>query len=248
MKRIKKIHVIDYKHGIGIVVEVVENPQLMYYAWGKIAKMNPMPPDDTPVELTICQPRAHHQGGKIRSWETTVGHIKDWALNILRPAMECTAEAEYLALGEWCRFCPAKLVCPAYDGLAAKALRSHVDSLSYAEYLQLEMLVKAGKERTMRRLLNGEDPEEVGAKLVNKKTYRVFKGRAPLVETFKEEAFEKKLKGPAAIEKLPGGKDFVAQWAFQPTSDEVTVAPLHDQRAAAPRPQTTAEKYAAARK
>ncbi len=239
----EEVENIDYKHGEGIYVEVVENPQLMYYLLMYVFK-KPHIKDHWKAKLTIVQPRLKRGGpAGIRTWETTVGYIREWAENVLRPAMEVTKDAEYLELGSWCRFCPAKLVCPAYDGLANKALHSHVDSISYTEALQLEMLVKAVKERTMRRLLAGEVPEEVGAKLVKKRTFRVFKGAAPVAAIFGDDAWDKSLKGPAGIEKLPGGKAFVAQWAFTPETDGVTVAPLNDTRAEATKPKTLAEKY-----
>ncbi|MGE3279711.1 MAG: DUF2800 domain-containing protein [Alphaproteobacteria bacterium] len=226
------IHVIDYKHGVGIVVDAIENPQLMYYAYGKIGdRENYFLPNDVPVKLTIGQPRAIHRDGTFRTWETTVGHIREWAETVLKPAMEVTQDIEYLELGEHCRFCPAKMICPAFDGLAKKALRGGVQ-LTYAEAQQLKMIIKAVEEDTMRRLLAGERPEDVGAKLVKKRSFRVFKGGAPIEQTFGDDAWEKKLRSPAAIEKLPGGKAFVSEWAFMPDSDGYTVAPLNDQRTA----------------
>lgn len=233
------LHVIDYKHGVGIVVDAHENPQLMYYAYGKIGGKDI--PDDKTVKLTIVQPRAHHRDGPIRTWTTTVGHIREWAETELKPAMEVTSDIEYLSLGEHCRFCPAKLVCPAYDGLAKKALQGG-EPITYAEAQQLKMLIKAIEEQTMRRLKAGERPEDVGAKLVKKRSFRVFKGAAPVEKMFGEEAWEKKLKGPAAIERLPGGKAFVSEWAFLPESDGYTVRPLSDPTPAEG-PKSDEEKY-----
>lgn len=233
------LHVIDYKHGVGVVVEAVRNMQLMYYAYGKIASGTF--PDDMPVKLTIVQPRAHHHAGPIRTWETTVGYIRNWAETELKPAMEVTSETEYLSLGEWCRFCPAKSVCPAFDGLAKKAIQGGVP-ITYAEAQQLKMLIKTVEEDTLRRLMAGERAEDVGAKLVKKRSFRVFKGTAPVEKMFGEDAWERKLKGPAAIERLPGGKQFVSEYAFMPEADGYTVKPLNDPSPAAS-PKTLIEKY-----
>lgn len=235
------IHVIDYKHGVGVVVDAEENPQLKYYGYGVVGddglgKWKP----DTPVKLTIVQPRGYHPDGDIRTWETTVGEIRRWAEEELRPAMEATKDLDYLALGEWCRFCPAKLVCPAFDNLGRKALAG--TEITYAEAQQLKMLVKAIEERDFRRLMEGADPQEVGAKLVAKRADRIWKDAAPIEQKFGDDAWQPKaLRSPAQIEKLPGGKDFVAEYAYKPATG-YSVATLDDKRMAV-KPQTPEEKY-----
>lgn len=220
------IHVIDYKHGVGVVVDAEDNPQLKYYAYGDIATWGA--PDFWPVKLTIVQPRAFHPDGAIRTWETTVGEIRRWAEEELRPAMEATQDLDYLALGQWCRFCPAKLVCPAFGGLANKALNT--GAVSYAEAQQLKMLVKAIEDETFKRLCAGETLED--AKLVAKKANRVFKDDAPLEATFGADAFKPPAhRSVAEIEKLPGGKVFVHEFAFKPDAG-LTVALKDDARSA----------------
>ena len=83
------IHIVDYKHGEGVAVEVENNSQLMYYAFGFIEADPTLYNDDETVTLTIVQPRMPwHPGGSIRSWDTTVGNLRRWAYEELRPAME----------------------------------------------------------------------------------------------------------------------------------------------------------------
>jgi uncharacterized protein DUF2800 len=233
-----EVHIIDYKHGVGVVVDAEDNPQLMYYAYGLVNKDH-YPPERV-VKLTIVQPRAFHPDGTIRTWETTVGHIRQWAEEVLKPAMLATADLDYLALGSWCRFCPAKLVCPAYDGLAKKALQGSLP-ITYADAQQLKMLVRAVEEDVFKRLMNGEEVD--GAKLVKKRANRVFKEAAPLADTFGEDAWEpRKLKSPAEISKLPQGKTFVAEYAFVPDTG-FTVASIDDDKRTAVRLKTPEEKY-----
>lgn len=229
------VHVVDYKHGVGVVVDADDNPQLKYYAYGYIGDWSS--PDIT-VKLTIVQPRGFHPDGTIRTWETTVGAIRKWAEEELRPAMDATKDMDYLALGPWCRFCPAKLVCPAYEGLAQKALKT--EKITYLEAIQLQMLVNAAKEDNERRALAGEEID--GLKVVKKIAYRVFKPDTPLEARFGEDAWERKLRGPPDIEKLPGGKDFVAEFAYQPDNG-LTVAPLTDKRKAVSPQAYDVEKY-----
>ena len=82
----ERLEVIDYKHGIGIVVEVENNPQIMYYAYMIIDELGSAWHDDAPITVTIVQPRVTWRE-PIRSWQTTVGHIRQWATNTLLPAM-----------------------------------------------------------------------------------------------------------------------------------------------------------------
>ena len=231
------LHIIDYKHGVGVVVDAEDNPQLKYYARGRF---DPWLKDDAPVKLTIVQPRAFHPDGTIRTWETTVGEIRRWAEEELRPAMEATADFEYLEMGQHCRFCPAKMVCPAFDGLARRALAGV--RVTYDEAQQLKMLVRAVEDKAYADLIAGKDPAEVGAKLVNKRSIRVWKENAPVVDRFGEDAWKPRdLRSPAEVEKLPRGKDFVAEFAYTPENG-YTVASLTDKKPAV-KVKTLEEKY-----
>jgi hypothetical protein len=237
------LHIIDYKHGVGVVVDADHNPQLEYYGYGKFGPAGlGRWRDETPVKLTIVQPRAFHPDGIIRTWETTVGEIRRWAEEELRPAMEATSGAEYLDMGPHCRFCPAKLVCPAFDGLARRALAGV--RVSYDEAQQLKMLIKAVEEKAYADLISGKTPEEVGAKLVNKRSVRVWKedGATKLPLAFGDDAWKpKELRSPAEVEKLPRGKEYVAEFAFMPENG-YTVASLSDKKAAV-KVKTLDEKY-----
>lgn len=240
------VHVIDYKHGVGVVVDADDNPQLKYYAYGWLMKAEDAAAD-LRVKLTIVQPRAFHPDGAIRTWSTTVGEIRRWAEDELRPAMDATADLDYLALGQWCRFCPAKLVCPAYEGLAKKALQGSAP-ITYLEAQQLKMMVKAVEDDVARRVLeHGEEIE--GVKIVKKIAYREWKNTQEVVERYGDDAWKpRELKKPTDVEKMPGGKDFVAEFAYQPDNG-LTVAPATDRRRAVKwRPPTEAdgEKFSAA--
>jgi hypothetical protein len=217
------LEVIDYKHGVGVVVEVENNPQLMYYAFMVIDELGDFA-DEEPVKLTIVQPRITWiNGGEPRSWETTVGYIKTWAIEVLRPAMEQTALSGHLATGEHCRFCPAKLVCPAFLGTAKRLFSLTLDDIKkvteqqLAELLPLvpigrmalTALVNEAKHRTV------NDAKCIpGWKLVHAMADRIWKDGAPVAEQFGYQP--QKVLSPAAVEKEPGGKAFVAEYAFRP--------------------------------
>lgn len=116
----KKIEVIDYKHGKGVVVEVKENPQIMLYALAALIKIESESEivniKKYKVKLTIVQPRAFHPRGPIRSWEIKATELYDWAKDIMVPAAKgCHEDNATLVPSEkGCRFCPAAgIPCPA---------------------------------------------------------------------------------------------------------------------------------------
>lgn len=111
----KLLHIIDYKHGAGIPVDVKENLQLQYYGLGSLLMLN------RPVEkvvLTIVQPRCFHADGPIRSWEMHAFDMLDLAANLKDYALKTEDPNAAIVPGEHCRFCPAAAVCP---GLARQA-------------------------------------------------------------------------------------------------------------------------------
>lgn len=222
------VKVRDLKGGEGIVVDPEENPQLMYYALLLILQ-NPHWSDDTPVELEIAQPRAFHVDGPIRTWTTTVGAIREWMHSWLIPAMARTEIDDELDAGPWCRFCPAKLVCPKLTALFKAAAISNPQEIvawndatlgqNYKLVAAVEFYTRALKEETLRRALKGRTFEGA-AKLVKKKSNRVWKGEAEakVKALFGDKAYTKpELKSPPEIEKLgPDGKEFVKEYAYSP--------------------------------
>lgn len=101
------LHIWDYKHGAGIIVEVKDNVQTMYYACGILEELQLWNEIDM-VVLHIAQPRGFHWQGPIREWSISTDHLFDWMLGILIPAMVRAETSTDLASGDHCRFCPAR--------------------------------------------------------------------------------------------------------------------------------------------
>jgi hypothetical protein len=231
-----KMWVRDYKHGEGIAVEVEENPQIKYYAFG-LLRHHPAVVD---VDLGIVQPRIVYRE-PVQTWQVSAAAIRVWADRELRPAMERTALDNDLDAGSWCRFCPAKLVCPLMHSLFGAAMQTdpkHVVNLtpelfgkSYQYLAPLESFVKAFKAEAFNRLNRGDKIAEI--KLVEKKSDRVFKADAAqiFVPKYGSEAYtERELKSPAQMEKLgEAAKELVKEWAFKPNTG-LTVALATDRR------------------
>ena len=236
----KYLDVIDYKHGEGIDVDVEENPQLMYYAFGFLL----LHPEVETVRLRIVQPRIAW-AEPIKTWIAKADYIRDWVADKLVPAMQLTEiDGAELDAGSWCRFCPAKLICPMMASLFGAAMKTNPKSLvelsdmslgrSYQYKAAVTSFLKALEDETFRRLNLGQ-MKGCGVKLVPKKANRVFKPEALAV--FKKEigddAWTKpELKSPAELEKLGAvAKELVKEYAYTPQTG-LTVAVDTDKRVA----------------
>jgi hypothetical protein len=229
----------DYKNGAGVVVEVEGNPQIRYYAYG--ALLNPNAASVTTVKLRIVQPNAFHPNGPVREEIVSAQEIRDWGSTVLIPAMLRAEMDDSLDPGEWCRFCPAKLICPALTALYAAVTRADPGTLinlsdealgrEYQYRAAVQMYLKAMEAEVFRRLNHGALVPHT--KLVNKKADRVWKDGAQerFVAEFGNAAFSKpELLTPAQMENIDvRAKPLVKEWAYSPHTG-LTVALDTDKR------------------
>lgn len=222
---IERLSVIDLKYGAGVPVEVEDNPQLQYYALGALLANKQWKPRE--VEVVIVQPRCPHPDGPVRAQVLQVVDLLDFAADLVEAVKrteEATAsrmmqpmwEAEYLTLGDHCRFCPAAAICPKQRSKAQElAKRAFAPGLPYdakqlAETLEwlpvLEAWIKNTREFAYAEAEKGHDiPRH---KLVEKRATRKWRELSAVDITRLEIAVggevydEPSLKSPAAIEKL----------------------------------------------
>lgn len=121
-----ELHVFDYKHGQGVVVEVERNEQLMLYALGTVHEEGRGEHDE--VTIHIVQPRARHSDGKHRSWAISEDELFQWFEEEVEPAAAMalgesvgTLPGDHprpgpsLAAGDHCKFCRAAATCAALN-------------------------------------------------------------------------------------------------------------------------------------
>ena len=98
----KELVVVDYKTG-RIPVSPVDNFQLMFYAYSAYARYyaGRRVPRDFKVTMVIWQPRNHD------AWETTLDHVRDWALLAAEADGQIIRKDLTLRPGSACTFCPA---------------------------------------------------------------------------------------------------------------------------------------------
>ena len=121
----KRAVVLDWKFGDGVAVDAEENPQLMFYAaaamrteetkWAFV--------DVEEIEMVIVQPPA------IKRWVTTPARIAQFEKDLVRAVKLAQQPNAELKIGDHCRWCTAKPICPQMTGAVDRALKTQIDGL-----------------------------------------------------------------------------------------------------------------------
>lgn len=210
-----KLKICDYKHGRGIEVSAVENPQMMCYALGALELFDCIYDINT-VSMTIYQPRRDN----VSTYEMSKEDLYRWADEVLKPAADLAfaGEGKFLC-GEWCGFCKAKSECRAraaenmklakYDfkqpplltDAEIEDILAHVDELvSWASDI---------KEYALKQAISGKN--WAGWKLVEGRSNRKYTNEAAVAKTVENaglDPYEKKVLGVTAMQKLLGKARF----------------------------------------
>ena len=103
------LEVCDYKHGKGIPVDAVGNPQLRLYGLGAMERFGRLY-DFQSVRMTIIQPRLD----SVSEETLTCEDLTSWAAEeVVEKAKQAWPGSGEFVPGEHCRFCAAKAVCSA---------------------------------------------------------------------------------------------------------------------------------------
>lgn len=190
-----RLHIIDFKYGMGVLVEAEDNPQMKLYALGALAVYDALY-DIREVSMTIFQPRREN----VSTWTIPVEDLKAWAENELKPRakMAYDGEGEYLP-GELCTFCRATVRCRARAEEKLKLAQTEFRMpplLTDAEIEDilavLPDLTKWANEITAYALdtaLN-HGKEWIGFKVVQGRSVRKYRDEAAIAEAAKEAGYK----------------------------------------------------------
>jgi hypothetical protein len=201
------LHVFDYKHGVGVPVSVENNLQVLSYLH-TISSNYPEQFDE--FRATIVQPRCF-DGTPIQHWSCDAKRVDEH----FEAIVEADGKTD-LKVGDWCRWCPAIIVCPK--------LEEHTLELAQAEFseyrddteklLELQRItpaVKAFLEKVplaiIEKFQDGSGGIE-GFKCIERLSNRQWKSNeASMVAALQEAGideemlFNQKLKTPPQLEK-----------------------------------------------
>ena len=239
----KKLHIIDFKYGMGVLVDAVDNPQMKLYALGALEIYDSLY-DIEEVSMTIFQPRREN----VSTWTIRVEDLKDWAEKELKPKAKKAydGEGEYLP-GEWCTFCRAAVKCRARAEEKLKLAQSEfklppllTDSEIEEVLSKLSDLTKWANEiiayATDAAVNHGK--EWHGFKVVEGRSVRKFKDEDAVAEVAKangyKDIFRQSLITLTEMERLMGKSKFekiLGDLIYKPPG-KPTLVPLSDKRPA----------------
>jgi hypothetical protein len=165
--------VLDWKFGDGVMVEVEENPQLMFYAAAAMRTPEAQWAFEgaTEIEMVIVQPP------EVRRWVTTPMRIARFEQELVQAVKQAEKPNAALAVGDHCRWCAAKPICPKMTGAVDRALKVQLDNLDapkISTYLKnadmLEEWIKDLRALALQMLESGAKLPEY--KLVAKRAIR----------------------------------------------------------------------------
>ena len=209
------LHIIDFKYGLGVLVEATDNSQLKCYALGAVDTFGDLY-DIRRIRLSIYQPRREN----VDTFELTKDELIRWAEDVLVPAAKLAYEgAGEFSAGDHCRFCKVKATCrkrAEYGMELAGYEFAEAPTLSEAEIAEIlpriDSLVAWAedvKDHALKQALTGI--RYPGFKLVEGRSNRKYSDETAVAEAVSGagyDPYEKKLLGITAMQKQLGKAQF----------------------------------------
>ena len=209
------LHVVDYKHGQGVLVEAEDNPQMKLYALGALEIFDILY-DISAVSMTIYQPRRDN----VSTWTVFKESLYQWAEEVLKPAAQLAyaGDGQYQC-GEWCQFCKAKHECRARAESNLELARYEFKLPPLLEDDEIESILDKIdglvawasdiKDYALQAAVSGKQWQ--GWKLVEGRSNRRYTDEAAVAEAVKAagvDPYEYKVMGITAMEKALGKARF----------------------------------------
>ncbi len=235
------LQVIDYKHGLGVLVDATENPQMQCYALGALELFDAIYDIDS-VRMTIYQPRREN----VSTYELSKDELYRWADEVLKPTADLAfaGDGNFLC-GEWCGFCKAKHDCRARADTNMELARYDFKLPPLLTDAEVEeILARADdlvswaadiKEYALQQAISGK--EWHGWKLVEGRSNRRYTNETAVAGAVTDAGFdpyEHKVLGVTAMQKLLGKSRFeeiLAAYIEKPQG-KPTLVPESDKRPA----------------
>jgi hypothetical protein len=117
--------VLDWKFGDGVAVDVEENAQLMFYAAAamRTEEAKWAFKDVEEIEMVIVQPP------QVKRWVTTPARIAQFEKDLVKAVKLAQQPNAELKIGDHCRWCAAKPICPQMTGAVDRALKVQVEGI-----------------------------------------------------------------------------------------------------------------------
>jgi len=235
------MNICDYKHGKGVEVSAVGNPQMRLYALGALEIFDDIY-DIEKIRMSIYQPRKSN----ISTDSISKEELLRWADTELYEKAEMAYEGRGdFHCGEWCRFCKAKAECreraeanmalAQYDFEAPALLEDSEIADILGKVDALTAWANDVKEFALQQAISGK--EWTGWKLVEGRSNRKYTSEAVVAATVEGagyDPYEHKVMGVTAMQKMLGKSRFeelLAPYIEKPQG-KPTLVPESDKRPA----------------
>lgn len=235
----KVLSVIDFKYGMGVLVEAEQNSQMMCYALGALVLFDGIYDIDE-IAMTIFQPRREN----VSTYIMSRSELLEWADTVLKPRAELAVkgEGEFLA-GDHCRFCKAKATCrkraeynlelAKYDFAMPSTLTDSEVETVLARADQIASWASDVKEYALQQAVQGKKWHDW--KLVEGRSIRKYTNEQKVAECVKAsgyDPYEHSVLGITAMTRMLGKKKFdelLGNLVHKPPG-KPTLVPLSDKR------------------
>ena len=238
-----RLHIVDFKYGMGVLVEAEHNPQMMLYALGALELLDGIY-DIQKISVSIFQPRREN----VCTWSLPKEELLRWARDDLveKARLAYAGEGEYCA-GEWCTFCRASVRCRAR---AEEKLRLAKEEFKYPPLITDEEIEDVlGEIPELIKWANAilayatdaavnHGKEWMGFKIVEGRSVRRYKDEDAVAREAESagytDIFDRKLISLTQMEKLMGNKAFtdILGGLIEKPPGKPTLVPLSDKRPA----------------
>lgn len=248
------LHITDYKHGKGVPVSAIGNPQMRLYALGALRLYRVIFGDSIKrVSMAICQPRL---SANVEEDSMTVEELLAWGESVKPRALEAFNGPGEFVPGEHCRFCRGRERCRAradkqtaledFKGLVAASAEPKPGQSAVLTDAEIGDLLKRGAELVqwytdlqgyaLGAILDGGVIP--GFKVVEGRSNRAFSDPDAALQTIEAAGYDRamlydyKPKSLSELEKLLGKKDFAAtvgDYVIKPPG-KPTLVPETDKR------------------
>ncbi len=209
------LRVIDYKHGVGVLVDAENNSQMLCYALGAMRLFDGIYDIDK-ISMTIFQPRREN----VSTYIITKQELLSWAKNVLKPAAELAAngDGEFCA-GSHCKFCKIKSTCRKRVEYNLELARYDFEMPAELDDTEIEVILSKAddliswandvKEYALMQAVSGKQWSDW--KVVEGRSNRKYVDESAVADKVQKEGYdpyEHKVLGITAMTKLLGKTKF----------------------------------------
>lgn len=209
------LQVIDYKHGLGILISAEENPQMMCYALGALELFDGIY-DVNIIKMTVFQPRRDN----VSTYSLSKEDLLKWGNETLSPIAKLAfaGEGDFKA-GDHCQFCKVKATCRKRAEYNLELAKYDFEMPATLDSTEIEVILSKAdnliawvndiKEYALQQALSGTKYN--GFKIVEGRSTRKYANQQAVAEAVNSAGFnpyEQKLLGVTAMTSALGKKKF----------------------------------------